>query len=73
MKPDTKKAAALIVALGKKPKSAMSEGGDEFGEGESEGEMDEGKLSCADDIIAALDNKDSEALVRALEAFLDQR
>lgn len=70
MKPDTKKAAALIIALGKKPKAEAPEGG---GYEDSESEVDEGKLSCADDIISALDNKDPEALARALDAFLDLR
>lgn len=69
MKPDTKKAAALIIALGKKPKSEAPEGD----EGYEEGEVDEGKMACADDIISALDNKDPEALAKALDAFLDQR
>lgn len=72
MKPDTKKAAALIIALGKKPKSEAPESGEGYEESE-EGEMDEGKLACADDIISALDNKDPEALAKALDAFLDLR
>lgn len=71
MKKDTRKAAALIVALGKKPPHMSGDMADS--EESGEGEMDEGKVSAADDIISALDNKDAEALAAALDAFMDCR
>jgi hypothetical protein len=75
MKKNSQRAAALIVALGKKPK--MDKGGEMGPDMESddmeEGEMDEGKVAAADDIISALDNKDAEALAAALDAFMDCR
>lgn len=76
MKKDTKKAAALIIALGKKPMQHDKEdAADSMGPDSepAEGEVDEGKMSAAEDMISALDNKDAEALVAALDAFMDCR
>lgn len=69
MKKDTKKAAALIIAMGKRP---MDERPDESDDME-DSEPDEGKIAAAEDIISALDNKDAEALAAALDAFMDCR
>lgn len=74
MKKNTSKAAALIIAMGKKPKSESGYGDSMSMENDSEqAEVDEGKLAAAEDLISALDNKDAEALVAALDAFMDCR
>lgn len=75
MRRSSNKAAALIVALGKKPMSDKKDMGMsmESDDEAAEGETDEGKLSAAEDILSALENKDAEALASALDAFMDCR
>lgn len=74
MKKSSSRAAALIVALAKKPHPDKGMGMSMESDDEAaEGEVDEGKLSAADDIISALDSKDAEALAAALDAFMDCR
>lgn len=67
-----KSLAALIIAGAPKPKGAGGSGmDDESGEDESkESDGDAGLESAADEIISAIEQKDSGALVEALKSFM---
>jgi hypothetical protein len=63
----------IAVAIGI-PKAADEEEAPESGhdlEGMSETSEEEGKKNAAEEMIAAFHEKDPDALVEALEAFLD--
>jgi hypothetical protein len=62
------KGLAAIILASKKPKDESYE--KEEGE-ESKGEMDEGLLSAADDMMSAMKKGNSEAFAEALKAFIE--
>ena len=53
-------------AMGKDHKEMMSES-----EADDEGGMDEGKIACAEEILAAIEAKDPEALATAFQSMME--
>ena len=56
------KGMGIMIALGnKKPKGEM----------ENDGDMEEGKMVAAEEILSALESKDASGLSDALSSFVD--
>lgn len=78
MKDEEKKKGGgmLLIGIGPKPKGKGKSGDDMEDSGEYDAEDDdlrETKLAAADALKSALDSGDKEAMVDALDAFMDCR